>query len=887
MQLQRKTVTNIVRYILVFVLPVIFIIHFLMDGYETSLREQVALRIQAEQERGTLVISNQIENAFTQFASDLLVVHNSNEMRAYREQPGEATLNEVANLLVRISSQKAYILHQRLIDNTGILLAQADTDASRSVALMDQSTPTYLGLSEVYTQTRELAPGVLYISPITLQREGNPMLTLALPIYQGSRILGIIAIDFDACYLFSFLSVYQSSLMKDLDFQVIDHQGRVVLVGERGCSSLYPEGRNLFREEPAIQDFLSREVLGSYVSDRKAYTFQAIYPRSNEKLFYSTSPNWLWTVVSSYERSQLSLLTEDFLLSHPAVKYFLSLGLLLIGAAAVVIMQIRAQDKQQLRISSLIADYATNGVVVYDMEGRLTFCNQAFEELIGDTQDRLKGKRATSLRFGLPSFQLSNTEMSQPVWVFHKENHRTLCAMHTAQVGGKRGQEKHTIEIYSPSIWETMELLEHCKEHQLTYEQCFAKTLQLPKDSQQYVCLMVHFLNSKEIGMRLNQRERVVFSNRFATTLAKVVGTVVPILSSSFDSYLVFVRTTSSVSEIERVVASLLAGFHLPYLFGQLSLSLNISVGISLYPEPSANLYALVSDAAVAMHMATPTNDHGYLFYSEKVAMHYQRKKMIREALVHVFETDQLYLVYQPQVSVKSGVIVGAEALIRWNHPELGSIFPDEFLPLIHELSLTELLGKFVIEQAITFLHTHRRLLENHSPAFTLSINLSADELGNTHLTDLLVSELKRLHIPISMMAVELTEHTAVESLSNTTAIMERLHSNGISLAIDDFGTGFSSLSYLLELPADMIKIDRSFISRYPDSESITIYRTVLLMAKEMGAVVLAEGVETEKQLEFLSIIGCDYYQGYLFSRPVDEQRFLMQLQEKNRAKLS
>jgi EAL domain-containing protein (putative c-di-GMP-specific phosphodiesterase class I) len=128
------------------------------------------------------------------------------------------------------------------------------------------------------------------------------------------------------------------------------------------------------------------------------------------------------------------------------------------------------------------------------------------------------------------------------------------------------------------------------------------------------------------------------------------------------------------------------------------------------------------------------------------------------------------------------------------------------------------------------------------------------------------------------MLEVELTEHTAVESLSNTNAIMDQLHTHGVSLAIDDFGTGFSSLSYLLELPADMIKIDRSFISRYPDSESITIYKTVLLMAKEMGAVVLAEGVETAEQLEFLKIIGCDYYQGYLFSKPVDEATFMKQI---------
>ena len=129
--------------------------------------------------------------------------------------------------------------------------------------------------------------------------------------------------------------------------------------------------------------------------------------------------------------------------------------------------------------------------------------------------------------------------------------------------------------------------------------------------------------------------------------------------------------------------------------------------------------------------------------------------------------------------------------------------------------------------------------------------------------------------IPDNYLTVELTEHTAVENLTSANATLDKLHAQGIAIAIDDFGTGFSSLSYLMELSIDMIKIDRSFISRYPDSQSITIYKTVLLLAKEVGATVLAEGVETAEQLAFLSKIGCDQYQGYLFSKAVDETTFL------------
>lgn len=878
MRLQHKTVTRIVRYILLFVMPVVLLILFLLRGYETSLRDQVKLRLQAEQERGTAVIANQVENAFSQFVSDLLVVHNSNELAAYRANQNEGTLQEVANLLVRISKQKPYILHQRLLDGQGLLLAQADTNAEGMVRLLDAGYLADSGISEMVQEIQTLSPNVLYISDIIPQNEGNPILTLALPVYQGSRMTGIIAIDYDACYLLSFLSVYQTSLMKDLQFSIIDRQGNIIIEGASDCKNIYAEGMNLFSHTPGMRSQLTGNRIGSYVSEDMAYTFQAIYPASSERLYFSTSNNWLWAVVSSYEHDQLPILTQDFLLSHPSVKFLLSFLVLFVGSVAVVILQIRADDKQQLRISSLIADYASNGVVVYDPEGRVTFCNKAFEELSGYTQEELHGKKEMALRYDLFLSHEQYGESLRPVWVYHESKHRLLCSLDVIHVEGKRWQGDHAIEIYSPSRWNTMELLQLCKKYQIDYHQCFARTILIPEDTGSFVCLQIQLLNSKEIGMRLNQRERVLFSNRFSTTLEKVLDTSFPILIAGFDSYLLFLETKSSAYEIERMVASLLSGFHLPYLFGKSSLVLQLSVGISLYPEPSSSLYALVENAAIAMHMVTPGTEHGYLFYDTQVAMRYARRTAIKDALASVFETDQLYLAYQALVSVKEERIIGAEALIRWSHPELGPIYPDEFLPLVRELQLTELLGRFVIESAISFLHAHWKEIASSIPNFILSINLSADELSNVHLTDLLVSELHKQKIPRSMLEVELTEHTAVESLSNTNAIMDQLHTHGVSLAIDDFGTGFSSLSYLLELPADMIKIDRSFISRYPDSESITIYKTVLLMAKEMGAVVLAEGVETAEQLEFLKIIGCDYYQGYLFSKPVDEATFMKQI---------
>ncbi len=196
----------------------------------------------------------------------------------------------------------------------------------------------------------------------------------------------------------------------------------------------------------------------------------------------------------------------------------------------------------------------------------------------------------------------------------------------------------------------------------------------------------------------------------------------------------------------------------------------------------------------------------------------------------------------------------------------------------MEEHNLISLLGMFVVRAAVRFLKTHQEFLVEVEPTFTLAINLSAEEFSNQAIISFIGDELEAQGIDPSLLSIELTERTAVESLQTTDKLMDRLRQIGVGLAIDDFGTGFSSLSYLLELSMDKIKIDRSFIASYPDSDAITIYKTVLLLAKELGITVVAEGVETEEQLHFLRQIRCNQYQGYLFSKAVPEDEFMLQL---------
>lgn len=887
MALQGKLYSRILRYALFLVIPFVVVIFLLFSSYERSVSNQASLRLQAEQQRGVLIIGNEIESAFSQFVSDLLVVYNSNEFTSYTQKVDEQSLLDVARLFVRITTQKEYIFSQRLLDANGQELIQVERKEGNYITLLEDTKLEDLGLSDLFRHTRFLAPRVLYISKVTAQSaeedRGRTIITLALPAYQSSRFLGVLAIDFDACYMLSFLSAYQSSLPKNLNFLLVDTEGEVVLTGDSKCPDVYKSGRNLFADVPALRKLFIETTQGNRSVDEVTYTYQAVYPKTNERLSYSPGPVRLWTLVSYFEESQLSVLAENFWLDHPLIKYGFALALLILGIAGVVFQQLRAGDKQQMRISSLIADYANDGIVVCNAEGNITFCNKAFEELSGYTQASLIGKIAPRLRNEERQILSSHGETeANTAWVLHHAGHRFLTRLSITTITDRRSRVEHTIEIYENSKWTPAQLSSVQTNDAENNHQFHTKVLpSIPKE-QMVACLCFHLENSREVETRLGQTERVLFSSSFAATLANLLGSPFPVYCFSFDYYVLFVEHEGPSEALEKQMKPILVGLSEPYAFHSISIPVRLGCGVALSSSSSSTLFALLSDATLASTMVGSRKNGLLLFYNDEVRSQFQRQKAIHDALEGVFKTDQLYLSYQAQVSVASAKIIGAEALIRWNHPQLGPIRPDEFLPMLIEQGRMSQLGRFVIAESIAFLHRNRETLASLCPQFSLALNLSAEELSDPALIDQLGALLRQYRIPDNMLSVELTEHTAVESFSVANSTLEKLQAQGIAIAIDDFGTGFSSLSYLLELSADKIKIDRSFINRYPDNESITIYKTVLMLAKEVGAVVLAEGVENEKQLAFLEEIECDEYQGYYFSQAVGEQTFLAQLQKVN-----
>ncbi len=865
--------TAVIAKILLTSLLVAAISSVIFLAVESSHRAQASLRLEADQQRGTMIIASQIEMTFSQFASDLSIIYNSNETADYRQNPNPDTFDELVALFVRIAAQKQHMRLIRFFDRNGLKVAQVQRVADGSVFLVDADDLTPLGDDrDLFLNSHNIGLKSLYISEIhDSPIIGLQTITLALPLFNGNKLSGVLAIDFDSCALLSFLSAYQQTLDKDLFFRLIRPDGSVLTNSLHLCGQTEVEPANIYDESSMLQAAMAKRDLGILVDGTQTFVWQTIYLRTDGQLTFMGSNVPLWRVVSSYSQQDLPHLAQHTLLRYPQIKVVATLAVLALAALLSGIFYLRRTDRAQVEVSSLVAEFADNGIVVYDRDGRVSYANQAFLRLSGYQRHELLGR--SSEQFVRRDLSLPADEA--PCWVISRDGNILLYTLSSIKVSTSSGIGQR-VEVYTVCSWPSKEeALTQIVQPLIDYLAIDA----LIEREGEISALFIRLENSRQIGLELSPSDQSSLALSICSALATLFNTEIRVSSFGYTGYLVMLPKVGMTESLAKRIRHALTVLESPPDERSKGLTLRFVCGVANFPSTSFSANALLSDAYLASEMALAEKGSRYLFYTGEVRSHIERQNEIHNSLATLFSSQQLFLAYQPIVSLATGAIVGAEALVRWTHPTLGPIRPDEFLPALIKEGLSERLGRFVIANALSFLSTYQGVLKKITPHFSLSINLSAEEFSNPSLIDYLGSMLREHRVKDHEFCVELTEHTAIESLQSASVIIDKLRAQGVSIAIDDFGTGYSSLSYLLELGADKVKIDRSFIARYPSSESVTIFKTVLLLAQQIKAQVVAEGVETEEQLNFIKEIGCDEYQGFYCSPALPQEQFIALLE--------
>ena len=338
------------------------------------------------------------------------------------------------------------------------------------------------------------------------------------------------------------------------------------------------------------------------------------------------------------------------------------------------------------------------------------------------------------------------------------------------------------------------------------------------------------------------------------------------------DEFTIILENTSDPEDTVSIANNILSGLGRPISIDGRNVCISASIGVAIFPGDGETFGALLKNADTAMYRAKEKGRNTFEFYTSDMSSIAMKRLELENSLRAAIDNEEFVLHYQPKFNLAESKFVGMETLVRWEHPELGLVPPDEFIPLAEETGLINALGKWIIETACQQLGEWQ-LKAYHVP--NLAINISARQFHEQDLCHIFQQEIEKNNLLPSSIEIELTENVLVQDHQRVGIVLNELRQMGVKISLDDFGTGYASMAYLKDFPINTVKIDRGFVSNIPEDKNNTaIVKAIAGLTQSLGLCLIAEGVETEQQLEFLKSLNCEQGQGYYWSKPLAAEIF-------------
>jgi len=592
----------------------------------------------------------------------------------------------------------------------------------------------------------------------------------------------------------------------------------------------------------------------------------------------------------------LALVCSVFLLRILSVK----IGLLIESEAT------SAKTSRELQRANVTIDAALNnmsqGLVMFDSAGRLVICNQRYLEMYGLSPDIVKPgytfRDLIDYRLASGSFFSDDPEqyvadlltaIDQGAVVdklMTMSDGRTISIVHTPTADG--GWVATHEDITEEKRAE--ERIVHVAHHdaltglpnRLLFTEQLEQALRRVRRGEQLAVLYIDLDRLKRVNDTLGHPIGDQLLKGIADRLLGCVRDIDTVARLSGDEFAIIQSSIDGPADAAALAVRIRDAIRAPIGLHGHQIVVDSSIGISIAPNDGTEFDELLKTADIALYEAKNAGRGTYCFYEADMNERMQVRGKLEQDLRGALANGEFELFYQPIVNLKDNKIIAFEALLRWHHPERGMISPNDFIPIAEDMGLIVPLGEWVLRKACTEAATWPSDLN-------LSVNVSSLQLTNKNLVNTVVSAIASARIPANRLEIEITESVFFENTFANISTLKKLHELGVRFSMDDFGTGHSSLSYLLSFPFSKIKLDRSFITGLSDrQESRAIVRAVADLAQNLNMIVVAEGVETDHQLEQVKILGCSEMQGFLFSRPLPaaeiHRRFLSKRARPERA---
>jgi diguanylate cyclase (GGDEF)-like protein/PAS domain S-box-containing protein len=656
----------------------------------------------------------------------------------------------------------------------------------------------------------------------------------------------------------------QSAILDNVMFGVMFVRHRRVVSVNRRCEELfgYTNGQltggstaTLF---PSEQEF-AQASHGQYstLAEGKYVTEERQYRRSDGSLF--------WCLVSGY--------ALDPLRAHEGS----------IWVFADVTERKLAEEK--LRLSATVLEHIADGVMVIDANGRIVATNPAFTQITGYTEMEALGQDSSltrSVRHDESFYHRLWEDLREhsfwrgEIWNMRKNGELYLEWLTVSAVRDNSGVITHYVAVFSDitKVKESQDKLDHMAHHdpltelpnRLLFHDRLQHALQrAARDTEQLAILFIDLDRFKNVNDTLGHHVGDELLKQVAIALAGQLRDGDTLARLGGDEFIVLLENIEGQFGAGHVAEKLVTMFEQPFMVSNYELFVTGSVGISVYPNDATDLNMLIRNADVAMYQAKARGRNGYQFYAPSMTGEGVERLRLEAMLRRSIEKNEIFLNYQPQVEIDTGRLIGVEALVRWDNPELGLVPPVRFIPLAEDTGFINQLGKWVLYESC------RQMIRWQEAGLyvpKIAVNLSVKQFERGSIVSMVADILKETGLAPQRLQLEVTE-SVIMNTGDALVFINDLHAIGVGLAIDDFGTGYSSLAYLKQLPVQTLKIDRSFIkdiSTDVNDEAIAI--AIIQLGKSLNLSVIAEGVETEDQAAFLLRHGCNLAQGYLYSHP-------------------
>jgi diguanylate cyclase (GGDEF)-like protein/PAS domain S-box-containing protein len=551
--------------------------------------------------------------------------------------------------------------------------------------------------------------------------------------------------------------------------------------------------------------------------------------------------------------------------------------------------------KQSEAFARSIIDHAVEGILTVDVEGVIRYINPAAEQAFGYMSEEIIGKNINTI---FPKLTYND-------FIYFNKKDR-ISNTNKETVGYKKDSSSVPIELTISKFAVEKEFNFTIIMRDITERKRYEETIKFQAFYDALTGLPNRALLKERIDIEIShskqakQKLAVMFLDldRFklindtlghdigdkllkeiALRLKNCVGKHATIARIGGDEFVVLLPGLVHEESAAHVASKILEAIRQPILIDNHVLYITISIGISIYPEDGGNDETLLTNADVAMYRAKEEGKNNFQLYTPALNEKALERLALENSLRRALEYNEFVVHYQPKVDGKTEVIVGMEALIRWQHPNWGLVPPLKFIPIAEETGLIMPIGEWVLRTACT----HNKFLQDSGfPPVTVAVNLSSRQFELQDLTNIVAGILEETGLAAEYLELEITESIAMQSVDHTLKTISQLREMGVKFSIDDFGTGYSSLSQLSNFSVNKLKIDKSFVEKIDGNKgNSTIASTVLALGKSLALSVVAEGVETEEQVNFFRINNCDEMQGYFFGRPMTNEAFSKYYTEK------